>query len=248
MKTILNLILVSLLISICGIRSSGQKVMMLNNELKSSSTAMEAKRKGISTVGKYQFGPYKIVSGKAGWTITDSRSRFFSFETESESHKKSFFVFIANDRDTVLVNTSTNTKAVTTEIGDWSSLNQSNANFSALLSSKTDKVDWKLILSETSGENVQGNFQASGILSNDEKKIEIRPVKQWDNGNTATFKMIIGYEFYLDGKSIGAVQTSIDTFKKKFVWLNQELKEEMKTILAAASASIMVYVDETMAE
>lgn len=58
---------------------NGQKIMKLSNELKSSSQPAEVKRKGMSTVGKYEFGPYRIVSGKGGWGIGTSKKKMFSF-------------------------------------------------------------------------------------------------------------------------------------------------------------------------
>lgn len=66
MKKLLTSIISLLLIMIYTSSVYGQKIMRLDNELKANSKPMEDKRKGISSVGKYQFGPYRIVSGKAG--------------------------------------------------------------------------------------------------------------------------------------------------------------------------------------
>lgn len=67
------------------------------------------------------------------------------------------------------------------------------------------------------------------------------------NGKKAMMNAICGYEFYLEETAIGAVQSSIDTFKKKFVWLNQNLEEPMKSVLAAASAALLVHTDSQLA-
>ena len=248
MKKIPSLIICMSLMMFYSLTTSGQKIMKLDNELKANSKPMEANRKGLSSVGKYQFGPYKIVSGKAGWTTTKSKSKFFSFETKSESQKKSSFVFVGNDKDSVLVNTSTNTKTSETELGDWSMLNQSNNNYIALLSFTNDTTVWRMIVVTRSGEEVEGNYQAEGILTNGITEIQIREVKQWEDGKTAAFNLIMGYEFFLDNNSIAAVQASLDTFQKKFVWLHQNLDERMKLVLAAASASLMVRVDDASSE
>jgi hypothetical protein len=61
-------------------------------------------------------------------------------------------------------------------------------------------------------------------------------------------KVICGYEFILDGRAIAAVQSSIDTFQKKYVWLRDDLDDTMKSFLAAAAASLMVHTDESMIE
>jgi len=246
MKKLLIMNISIILMMVYSSNAYAQKIMKLDNELKANSKPMEAKRKGISSVGKYQFGPYRIVSGKAGWTTTTSRKRLFSFETKSESKKKSSFIFVANDKDTVLVNTSTNTKVSETVISDESMLNQSNDNYIAIISPSADTVVWKMIVVFRSGPEVEGNFRAEGILTNGVTNIQIREIKQWEDDKSPVFKVICGYEFLIDNKSIAAVQSSLDTFQKKFVWLNQNLDERMKSVLAAASASLMVHTDDAL--
>jgi len=44
--------------------SSQSHMMKLDDSLQANSEFMEAKRKSISGAGKYEFGPYKIVSAK----------------------------------------------------------------------------------------------------------------------------------------------------------------------------------------
>jgi hypothetical protein len=240
----------------------GQKIMMLDNELKTNSKPLEAKRKGISTVGKYEFGPYKIVSGKAGWTIGTGFGLGFGLPINNESlflglsssisKQKSSFVFVDNGADTILVNTSTNTKVKGTEIGSqlfslsWT--NQSDDNYIAIISLPADSTEWIMILNTTSGVSKEGLYTAEGNLTNGVINIGIREVKQWEDGKIPAFGVICGYEFYLDNNSIAAVQSSIDTTKKKFVWLHQNLDDRMKSVLAAASASLMVHTDYVAAD
>jgi hypothetical protein len=247
MKKYSQMIIFTLIIMALSISAIGQKIMKINEDLKTSCTPFEAKRKGISSVGKYQFGPYKIVSGKAGWTTSESKSKFLSYETKTESKKKSSFVFVANDKDSVLVNTATNTKTSETIMGSLSTLNNSTDNYIALFNQTTDTIVWKMIAVFDSGEKVEENFTAEGILTNGVIEIQIRIIKHWEDGKTPMFKPIIGYEFILDGRSIAAVQSSIDTFQKKFVWLLPGLDEQMKLILAAASAALMVHTDDASA-
>jgi hypothetical protein len=248
MKMIQSIIMSVTLMMAFSLTASGQKMMKLDNELKANSKPMEVKRKGISIVGKYQFGPYKVVSGKAGWTTTKSRSKFFSLETQSESDKKSSFVFVGDDQDSVIVNTFTNIKANEIIVGDVSTLNLSNNRYVAFLSPKNDTTVWKMNLFTRSGGEVEGNYRAEGILTDGISEIQIREVKQWEDGSNAYFELINGYEFYLDNRSIAAVQASIDTFKKKIVWLHQNLDNKMKLILAAASASLIIHVDDLISE
>jgi hypothetical protein len=248
MKKIFKSVISLSLVIACSLTVSAQKIMKLDKALKANSQPIEAKRKGVSALGKYQFGPYKIVSGKTGWTTSKSSKRFFSFESETESKKKSSFVFVANDKDSVLVNTATNTKAKETSIGNWSNLNQSNDNYIVLISTTKDSTEWKMFVTYDSGSEVEGNFQSGGTLTDGTTNIEIRAVRVWEDGGEAVFKMIIGYEFYLDNQAVGAVQASVDTLKKKYVWLDQNLSEQLKMILATASASLLLHVDDEMAK
>ncbi len=246
MKNLITIIFSVILVTIIIDESYGQKIMKLESELKSGSTPLEAKRKAFGSVGKYQFGSYRIVSGKSGWTTTKSSSKFFSSETKSESKKKSSFVFVSNDKDTIQVSTSTNTKTIESTWGDFSRLNLSSDNYLSVFSMNNDTTVWRMIILAQKGAVVKNNFSAEGILTNGQKTIQIREVRQWEDGKVPMFKLIIGYEFFLDQHSIAAVQSSPDSFQKKFVWLHKDLDEKMKSIIAAASASIMLYSEESM--
>ena len=252
MKNLQTMFISMLMMLIYSSTIYGQKLMKLDDELKANSKPIEAKRKGMSSIGKYEFGPYKIVSGKGGWGTTTSKKNFFSFETKSESKTKLSFVFVANEKDTILVNTATNTKFSQSDFsfGDLSTttLNQSIDNFIAMISPGYDTTVWKMVLVSRSGAEVEGNYTAEGILTNGPMNIQIRTIKQWEDGKNPVFKMICGYEFFIDNNSIAAVQANLNLTPKKFVWLHQNLDEKMKSILAAASASIMIYTDEAQSD
>lgn len=240
---------------------SGQKIMMLDSTLKVNSTPMEAKRNFAGSVGRYQFGSYKIVSGKAGLTYGKSKTiktkdptvgfkldsenhflpfiKLFNTDIESETNSKLSFLFVANEIDSVTINTSTNTKSKSSPVDDeTSALKYYNQVYSALISAKLDTTVWKMIIVTLRGSETDINSQPEGLLTDGVKMIGIRKVKKWDNDKNAMFN--IGYEFWLDNQSIAAVQASPDTFIKRYVWLNQNLDPYMKIILSAASASILV--------
>jgi hypothetical protein len=243
MKTLRIITAVLTMILISSTISYGQKIMKLNIDLKSGSQPVEAKRKGMSSVGKYEFVPYKIVSGKGGWSTTTSNKKMFSFKTKSESKSKSSFVFTINDKDTINVNTATNTKFTETEVGNFGFLNNSVDNYSAIIAPEYDTTLWKMVVTFNMGEDVNGNFKAAGAMTNGKMTIEIREVRVWEDGKTPMMKAICGYEFYLDNTAIAAVQSCLDTTKKKFVWLKQDFDQPIKNILAAASAALMVHTD-----
>ena len=225
---------------------SGQKLMKLDNELKSNSTPLTASRKGFSSIGKYEFGTYKIISGKSGWRTTKSSKKLFSFESKSESKTKSSFVLVANNKDTLHVNISLNTKVSETDLQQLTILNQSDDNFIAVISPDADTTDWKMVVSSKSGANVKDLSHAEGVLTDGTKAIQIREVKILESGKSSLLNSICGYEFTVNDVVVAAVQTSIDTFLKRIVWIRNDMDEKMKTVFAAAAASLMIYTDYSM--
>ena len=245
MKKLLTIVTGMSIVLVYSSAIYGQKLMKLDDELKANSKPIEAKLKGISTIGKYEFSPYRIVSGKAGWGTSKSSKDKFNSETYTESKSKSSFVFTVNDKDTILVNTTTNTQFSESEsnflLGDITTLNKSIDNYIALIFPSYDTTEWKMVLVSNTGAEVEGKFKAEGILTNGTMNIQIKMIKQWEDGKNTTFKMICGYGFFIDNKEIAAVQSNFDLSPKKFVWLHQSLNEQMKSILAAASASLMIH-------
>ena len=57
--------------------------------------------------------------------------------------------------------------------------------------------------------------------------------------------MLIGYDFSMNGQVVGAVQASMDSSQKKLVWFRNDMDEQLKLVLAAASAAMIVRVETT---
>lgn len=100
-----------------------------------------------------------------------------------------------------------------------------------------------LVVFNTSNGMSSGENSADGLLTDGTTKIRIRQVMQWEDGKTTVLNTICGYEFYLGDDPLSAVQSSVDTFQKRYVWLNQNLEEPIKSKLAAAAAALMVHTD-----
>jgi hypothetical protein len=148
-----------------------------------------------------------------------------------------------NDRDTILVKTLINANYSDSEregfIGNATTLNGRLDNYTALISPSNDTSLWKMILVSATGVEVLGNLEAEGILTNGLTNIQIREVKQWEDGKHTPFMMTCGYVFFIDDQAIAAVQ-KFDDVTRKYVWLHKNLDEQMKSVLAAASASILI--------
>lgn len=227
---------------------SQKKMMRVDTELVANSKPMEAKRKGISAVGKYEFGPYKIVSGKAGWTRTKTRSRMFSGVTESQSKSKLSFLFVANNRDSVQVNTisTADTRELDLNRGfrlgnaDWGQVLQNNTEkYLATIDLAGDTTSWNLAMVTAVGTQVLGS-RFKGVLASSAQTFEIREVIHFSDGKINAFGLILGYEFLQNGKAVCAVQGSMNSFLKTFVWIDQRLDEPTQRLLAAAAVTVLI--------
>jgi hypothetical protein len=66
MRKFINLFASLLILLLYPASVCGQKMMILDDDLKASSQPMQATRKGVGVIGKYEVGPYKIIEGKVG--------------------------------------------------------------------------------------------------------------------------------------------------------------------------------------
>lgn len=232
-----------------------QTYMYLDEAFKSTTKPMPVKRKGIGTVGKYEFGTYRIISGKAGWTTTRGSANFFSGESQFESSSKSTFTITDQQTDTITVNI---TFTAMTRIEDnhsflfrtltgWVSpeVKENYEVYLASYSSSSDTTPWKMMLSYPVGDEIQGSIKSNdlasfhGIFSNEQTTFEIVPEFRWENGKQATlFKPVEGYSFRLHNQTVAAVQ--VLPFQKMFVWIKQDLPDQLRFSLAAGLATMMV--------
>jgi len=244
-----GLLLCILLMTAFCLPTSGQKIIKMDPDLKGNSSAMEAKRKAITTFPKYQFGPYAVVSAKAGWTMTkgSSKSLFIIEDTNLESKTKSSFVLVGNGKDTVKVNSVNKVLTSETSVGHYTATNQINSTFIADILVTADSSEWQLKLFTEMGEQVGGSFNVDGVLTNGETNIQIRSVKEWETGKSDLFKLILGYELVLDNQSLAAVQAPQMT-TKRFVYIRESLDDKLKLVLATASALLMVRSDMMAAD
>ena len=113
----------------------------------------------------------------------------------------------------------------------------------AYLSPRSDTNRWKLVSAFFFGGGAKGYSTFYGSLTDGTRIIKIRPVKQWSNGKTAYRNDIIGFEFVANEICLAAVQKS-GYFSHKYVWLKTDLSEDLKLILAASAATLMVVVDD----
>ena len=257
MKTRKHLIL-SVLLVLLGSSLFSQKFIKTDESLKANSDFMQVKRKGISAIGKYQFGPYQVVSGKAGWTKEINKHGLITDNVKVTVENKKSFVFVGNEKDSVSIQTSLNIFSKMEDKNalvfrklfgwhDYEVIESKETYISSLLLVK-DSTEWNLVLvyprpmENNEGDYIwDNNTQFFGMLSDSLTQIEIKRVFEQENGKNSMLNPIWGYEFFLDGKSIAALQDF--PINKMFVWIRKDLDEDLKIIIAASAASILVRKD-----
>lgn len=231
-----------------------QKVMKLNDSLKTNSEPLSVKTRGGSMM-KFDFGIYKTVSAKAGWTTTKSKSKLFSSVERSESRQKSSVVITGNEPDTATINISLNIQSeevrqmvlsfskdrVAWERDEDPSKIKQTKNLVALITTNRDTAAWNFIY--VSWESANGN-ETLAFVTDGNKRFDIKKVTVWDNGKSPALYSVVGFEFYADSVAVAAVQNPMDTFQKKFVWLKNDLDEYMKLILATASSVLFSFTNQ----
>lgn len=254
MKTRLNIVLliIGLLLAFAQ-SSSAQKLIRIDASLKANSKEMRAKRKGVSSVGKYEFGPYRVISGKGGWEKTTSKSPLFSDNSSIKSSSKKSFVFVNEKSDTALANISV-AENVEIDGGSWliktftpwsdAEVKNGEGIFECTFSLSFDTAQWSLVAIYPVAAEVEGLYQLDdhtffrGILTDNNTLIEIAEINVNEEGKSSFLNPILGYEFWQDSRSVAAVQ--VLPGNKFYVWIRDGLDPELKFVLASAATAMLV--------
>ncbi len=233
--------------------ASAQKFIKIDERLKLNSEVMRAKRKGISSVGKYEFGPYRVVSGKAGWTKTTQKSPLFSDNTSINSSSDKSFVFVNNENDTSTANISV-AENIEIDGGSWfirtftnwsdAEVKQGEGVFETEFTFSSDTTRWNLLAIYPLSAEVDGMYQTDdhtyfrGILTDEYTLIEIAEIHVNEQGKQSMLNPVRGFEFWQDSNSLAAVQ--VLPGNRWYVWIREDLDPHMKFVLASAATAMLV--------
>ena len=254
MKTNLNIVLLIIGLQLAFAQSaSGQKLIKIDESLKVNSQQMRAKRKGISSVGKYEFGNYKVISGKGGWETTTSKSPLFSDNSSIKSSSKKSFVFVHKKGDTAIANISV-AENVEIDGGSWlirtftpwsdAEVKNGEGIFECAFSFSFDTAQWSLVAIYPVAAEVDGMYQLDdhtffrGILTDNESLIEIAEIAINEEGKNSFLNPVLGYEFWQDSRSLAAVQ--VLPANRWYVWIRDDLDSDLKFVLASAVTAMLV--------
>ena len=256
MKTSIRIVLLILGLQLAFAQSSSaQKLIRIDESLKLNSQQMRAKRKGISSVGKYEFGIYTVISGKGGWETTSQKSPLFSDNSTIKSSTNKSFIFVSTEADTSIANISV-AENVTIDGGSWfirtftpwsdAEVKNGEGIFESSFTFSSDTVLWNLLAIYPVSAEVDGIFQTDdhtffrGILTDNNTLIEITEINEDEQGKNSKLNPVLGYEFWLDSKSLAAVQ--LMPANRWYVWIRDDLDSDLKFLLASASTAMLVWM------
>ena len=254
MKTRNHIVLLIICLQLAFAQSvSGQKLIKIDESLKTNSHEIRAKRKGVSSVGKYEFGTYKVISGKGGWEKTSSKSPLFSDNSSIKSSTKNSFVFVNEKADTALVNISV-AENVEIDGGSWlirtftpwsdAEVKNGEGVFECTFSFSSDTAQWSLVAIYPVAAEVDGMYQLDdhtffrGILTDNQSLIEIAEITINEEGKNPFLNPVLGYEFWHDSRCLAAVQ--VLPANRWYVWIRDDLDPDLEFVLASAVTAMLV--------
>lgn len=234
-------------------KSFAQKLMRIDETLKTESHLMAIKRKGFRSIGKYEFGSYKIVSGKAGWEKRKTISPLFGDNTTIHSSTNLSFVFLNNEADTVIANIRV-IENMETDDGNWFSqtflnwdhpeIKKGEGVFETVFAFSGDTTPWRLVViyplaieRDDGTIEIAANTKFDGMLSDKATNIEIREVTDSADGKNV-FNPVMGYEFWQGPVSLAALQVMPPN--RMYVWIRDDLDSRLKFVLASGAAALLV--------
>ena len=206
-----------------------QFIMQIDPALSAATSPWQVKQKGVKAVPYYYFDEYKIVSSKAGWLTTNSRSNRQGKITSSSQQLS--FKMVNAAGDTATVNMSKN-GLLQSESNFWLpgiTMSQGSQNVVTMIESDGDSLTWGLAVTLANG-------VFTGAIKTGTDELKLVTVNRMDNGKTAPFTLWVGYGIYRNDVEIGAVQAT----PKRNVWMLPDLPQDQKLKLAAACLALII--------
>jgi hypothetical protein len=219
--------------------------MLLNEQLSTQSTPMPVKgRQGILINQKLAFGPYQTDKVGRGWTRS-YKMDLLLLGLEGGREKFDFTIFSGQNGITAFC--TDKLKGIQVPVDRLSGgrasedlLNftiQTKDLFTATLIDQADQSPWYLLIANRDDFRKKGKY--AGMLSHPEHgAISVEPVRKLQDQKTIGMD-VIGFEFKENGKVLAAVEL----LNQGRVWIDQNLENNRKLLLAAASAALLLQND-----
>jgi len=232
-------------------KATGQKKeLVLDSGLVANSEAYKVKYKfSFRSMPRFRFGTFKVLEGKSGWIKTSRVSKIWSKEAIYQTENKFSFT-ISDDQSNIAtvnaLNIIMSTYSKSTEIfasdkfsltiGDGRILSGAEIFTASINTTFDEEDDW--VLRVEAVEDEVSYREVKSTLENGTRVIEVKLVSSPYKEGSSTIPAI-GYEFYENEISIGAVKYFPAAVAYKKIWLRAELDAQTQLLIAAASATII---------
>ena len=178
-------------------------------------------RPGAMLRDALSFGAFRVTDVRRGWT-SEQAAPALGFENGSAARKFEFTLHTEDGAATWRGQAATGIR--TTGAGPRERL------FVCNLQSEGGKGRWQMVLTRPVGERAM-----SGLLTDGSRRVRIAGTARLD-GSAHSMAGATGYEFYLGDRVAGAVEV----IRAGSVWLHAGLNPDIRSLLAGASAAILL--------
>jgi hypothetical protein len=246
------LLCAALLTSACG----HSLHIMIDPELKENSELLKVNRKTLSSY-KMDFGGNRLIYGTDNLYSYDYVDHGFFYRLDSYSETRSqHLILLAESNDTLYIDLEINADIESftrgLHLSNWIVLGGSSfisrTEYYAEIQPKGSDKLWELQIvlprAKFSDEpnyylEVLNDVEVQGILTDGRTHFTIQRVERNQQNRKPVFKPRIGYLFYIGEMPVAAVQTV--PHRNQRLWLHNDLKQEYRDLISAASAAIMVF-------
>jgi hypothetical protein len=250
--------------------ASSNKTVQLDEGLLANADVLKVTL-GVSTPAhpvNISFGDYAVVSSKVWGGRESTRSEFFGGVTRTRVRNNFTFVFKGPEPATAKVKAEWN--ILTEKPGQCFEVDIGTDVAIELCSSDEEpqpglhdvlvapiRIDgeapgrWTMLLDVVRSESGLTERAGTSFITDGNRQIVIRPVTSAGPAKNLLDLPARGYEFWEEGKSIGAVQYyagGVLGLNKNVVYLRRDLDPQMKLLLASAMTMIMEYKNEALSE
>lgn len=233
MKPLINLsVLVLLVLTSCTTPN-----IIIDKTLTSQTAPMPVKGKQGWQINQIiEFGDYKTNKVKRGWTSTYNIPFVVKFTGAKEKlHYRQYGV---NGTEAEVFCISKFTDHYVPVLGEYFGIPlKYEDHFAGTIYDEKRNSPWDFIIYTPDGGTIHNT--TTGYIKNGDTVIEIRGVREMENQKYLLKLDVYGYEFFLDGKSIGAVQT----VNNGRVWIDSTLRDDIKLVLAGVSTGVLLRHD-----
>ncbi len=211
----------------------------VTDDLKSGTTMFAVKgRQGFQIGQVLSFGEYQTSKINRGWTKGYSIPFVVHFKGASE--KLSYEQFGPNGRSAKIALAGRFRETELSPLRDYFAISVKNKNvFTGGIELNGSKESWEFIIQNVDGWDNSLKNNTMGLIRSKADYLQIDIIGIRELGGVSkmmTMMDVSGYEFWLDGKVIGAVST----LNNGKVWMKDNIHPELKLVLASVSSGLML--------